>query len=273
MPPEREGGVKVSECLALVMASSVFIAADMSAQSANASEIHKMPFEYTNSQVWVKGQIAGETGRFLVDTGSVSTIVDARFAKTTGLKADGGEVTVPFAFYPRTVGRKVWLENLRIGSLSIHNQSAVVADLSPVSKHAGATIDAIIGMDTFCRLATLEIDYKRRELAMMTADRGQQGNCPSISPIVQITVSGQPSRLLVDTGSRFGITLFGATEALVMSRVTLAEFGAAEFDAQVIRRPAGASEIDGLIGSGILEFLRVQFGERRTQILLRESLN
>jgi predicted aspartyl protease len=254
--------------IAMGLAWTVALATPVQGQLTGGKS-YRVPFKNTNSQVWIAGEISGAKGSFLVDTGSALTIVDTKFARDAGLRTEGSSIAVPFIFYPRSEGRKASLETLEIGGFRFGNQSAVVADLSAISAHAGIRADGIIGMDTLCRLTLMEIDY---EALHLTITPGERENCPSISPIIEITVNGRATRLLVDTGSRFGLTLFEDADTRPAPRVTLAEFNSANLDAQLVKRPDGVSEIQGLIGSGILAFLRLNFGERRTQILLRNPV-
>ena len=146
--------------------------------------------------VVVRGGIGPLEGlRLLIDTGAIPSVVDQKVAKKLGVDVQESEFVT---FGQKTRVLTTVLPDIRLGPLRAGNVPAGVGDLSYL--HG---VDAIIGLDVLSR-SSFSIDYEQRELTFGPVDRREPGIEMEVTPpflSVQITISGQPVRLLVDTGS------------------------------------------------------------------------
>ena len=102
---------------------------------------------------------------------------------------------------------------------ALDNRAQVPAGVSNLSYLEGVRIDAIVGLDVLAR-TSFSIDYRKRVLSFSPTGRED-----SVAPLemvwpfltVQMTIEGQPVRLLVDTGSR-DLVLFKSRLPAALSR-------------------------------------------------------
>jgi hypothetical protein len=161
--------------------------------------IAEVPFElYQRHLIVTKGSIGRLNGlSLLIDTGTIPSMLDGRIARKLHLQAEPSMLVV---FGQQVRIQSAVLDGFRIGSLQSGRVSAAVGDLSYLE---GVRIDAIVGLDVLAR-ASFSIDYQTRVLRFTPAGREN-----SVAPLelawpfqtVQMTIAGQPVRLLVDTGS------------------------------------------------------------------------
>jgi predicted aspartyl protease len=150
-----------------------------------------------NCHVIVRGSIGGLGGlRFLIDTGSIPSMVDRRIAKKLGLEVRQSRI-VSFGDQGRMLSAV--LPTIRFGPMHSDALNAGVGDLSFL--HG---VDAIIGLDVLWR-NSFRIDYAARELRFGAVTAQEPGVSLEVTPpflTVQLAIEGRPVRLLVDTGSR-----------------------------------------------------------------------
>ena len=148
-------------------------------------------------QIVVRGTIGRFHGlNFLIDTGSVPTMVDWRLARKLGVALENSEIV---AFGKRTRNKKTVLSSIQVGSLRVDDLPAEVGDLS-----FAPDLDAIVGLDVLAR-ASFRIDYEARELTFgLLPSREPDIPLEATPPFltIQLALAGHPIRLLVDTGSR-----------------------------------------------------------------------
>jgi predicted aspartyl protease len=148
-------------------------------------------------QIVVQGSIGSlERQNFLIDTGSIPTMVDWRVASKLGLQFQAGKIVT---FGEKTRDLKTVLPSVRIGSLHVDALTAGAGDLSFING-----VDAIVGLDVLTR-SSFRIDYGTRELTFgPLPPRGPAARIEFTPPFltVELAIAGRPVRLLVDTGTR-----------------------------------------------------------------------
>jgi hypothetical protein len=111
----------------------------------------------SNFEVVVHGQIGELDGlKFILDTGSSSSVIDRRVADRMRLRRRAGK-----AFhFDRTLSVE-WADvpDVVIGPLRVAGISMMVARLADISKFAD-TADGIIGLDVLSRAKKIRIDYE-----------------------------------------------------------------------------------------------------------------
>jgi Aspartyl protease len=127
-----------------------------------------VPFTYTHHELVVSVQIAGSGPyRFLLDSGTTPSVIDATLAKKFGLRATGaagrgtdiGSSATPIS-YPVTI------RDLTFGSVQVSRLNAVTQDLSPISKGLGISLAGVLGSNFFDG-RVIQIDYPCRTISIM----------------------------------------------------------------------------------------------------------
>ncbi len=236
--------------------------------------------------VAVRGRVGDRGGlTFVVDTGTLPTLVDTRIARqfrTAGPKARVDSFTRADEL------ESVVIPSLAVGPFSAADVPALVADLSRLEPRFGIKIDAVIGAGLL-RGVCFSIDYVRRRLSFACRD-SWRATLPldrrSPHLVADVTIDGTPLRLVVDTGSQAVLVYEDAAPVAWQSRVET-EINASDFSgplrlrrliADVItvglgtwqRRPvhilsAGVrrQSYDGVLGVRALGMSAVQFDLKR----------
>ena len=151
--------------------------------------------------VSVRGKVGDRSGlTFVLDTGTLPTLVDARIARQ--FRKAGSKVPVD-SFMGSAELESAVLPSLVVGSFSAVDVPVLVTDLSRLEPHFGIKADVVLGVEAL-RGTCFSIDYVRRRLnfscrddwrATTTLDRG------SSLVVANVTIDGTPLRLRMDTGS------------------------------------------------------------------------
>ncbi len=163
----------------------------------------------------------GRTYRFIIDTGSTSTLVSPDLAKRFGLKpkkpaparvrvrsANGGEIELD----------PVTLRRVTLGRATFERVPALVYDLTELSEHLGLHLDGIIGFPVF-RETLLTMDYPGAQLVIApsplylpparpaphTATIGF--NNEQNTPLIPVQLGAESFFVLIDTGSDGSLSL------------------------------------------------------------------
>ncbi len=169
----------------------------MSGSPAPATDLTPLKIELLDRHLIVAHGAIGplEGLRFLIDTGTIPSIVDRRIAKKLALDVRKGEY---IAFGQRARKETAVLPEVRLGSLRARAVPVGVADLSFL--HG---VDAIVGLDVLAR-SSFSVDYEGRWLALGPVEQRDPSVRLELTPpflTVEVTISGRPFRVLVDTGS------------------------------------------------------------------------
>jgi Aspartyl protease len=156
---------------------------------------------YKGYVIVARGSIGGLRNlNFLVDTGAVPSVLDARVARKLHLQGKPGRVDVP----TNTLAtQRVTVRNVELGPLHADQLSAIVQDLSFAEDGLGTRVDAMIGFDLLGQ-SPFTIDYELRRIIFGPID--QSFATVPYSPdlpyaIVDLEVQHEKLRILVDTGA------------------------------------------------------------------------
>jgi len=165
----------------------------------------------------------GKTYRFIVDTGSTSTLVSPELAKRFALKerrgaprrkihvrsANGGEIDL----------ESITLKQLNLGDALFERVPALIFDFADLSGHLGLPIDGIVGFPVF-RNTLLTMDYPGQKLVIASypqfappvpspsprlstiAFNNEQG-----TPLIPIQMGNESFIVLIDSGSDGSLSL------------------------------------------------------------------
>ena len=156
-----------------------------------ADSPNKVPFKlYRGYVIVVRGSIGGlKNLNFLVDTGAVPSVVDARIAQKLHLRGQPGRVDVP----TKTLAtERVTVPDVEVGPSHVGELPVIVQDLSFAEEALGTRVDAMIGFDVLGQ-SPFTIDYESRELVFGPVD-------PSFSTVP--ILPAYPMRLCFCTFSR-----------------------------------------------------------------------
>ena len=296
-PGTREGGDTRSKtgkvmvlALALALGPVVSTTSALASSTDGAAEVR---FElYRGYTIVAKGSI-GELQKlnFIIDTGAVPSVVDARIARKLGLEGAADSVSV---FSGKDVQvEQVVVPSIRVGPVEADSVRALVHDLRFIEKALGVRIDAIIGLDVL-GAHDFTIDYAARLMAFGMPAR--EAGTPKTDEskvtfenepgfvVVQVQIQGHPLRLMVDTGTNdlvlfaprvqgrlagahaVGVktkTSLGGEERLPVLELDGAKMGSTELARQravlIDGEGPAAADLDGLLGVASLGVKRIAF--------------
>ena len=154
---------------------------------------------------------------FLVDTGADPTILDRRVAEELKLHPfAAGKVT---DLNGVALGESAVLPDLQVGPIHSRNLTVLISDLSFLEKSLNVRIDGMIGIDVLGQ-NPFTIDYTTKEI-----------NFSELSPLdfsvplqvsqhfltVEISLNGQPCKLMLDTGASSLMLFSTRVEGLLSS--------------------------------------------------------
>lgn len=184
-----------------VIAFAVTLAAAMPV--AGQTERRDIPFKLHHGYlIVVKGSIGKlKNLSFVVDTGSYRSILDQRIAQKLHLKLSRSiEQMAPNHIVTMN---SVLVPGLSWGGRTMTPLTALVFDLSPISRFMGIHEDMLLGLDVL-RQASFQVDFQTRRIHFGN-DQEPEISIPFVqnSPylLVATTIEGHPERLLLDTAA------------------------------------------------------------------------
>jgi Aspartyl protease len=173
-----------------------------------------VPFTFVDNRMTIQCRIDG-AGPFtmIIDTGSPDTVVDPHTAGLLGAQVHGAGTTSGAGNKVVQIGATE-LTSLSIGSRSFTNVPASVIDLSKIRTKLGfARLDGVIGYAIMKRFAVV-VDVDSSTLSFQTAQPSTPSSASAtpfigVIPIVHATIDGIPATVIIDTGDRSSLTLFG----------------------------------------------------------------
>jgi len=164
-----------------------------------------MPFELGRGfLILVEGQIGPLTHlKFILDTGTTHTMVNAQIADRLSLRRHKGKV---LSFDKHIKVDWTSLPELRLGPLTVRNSPAMVGDLKRVSEFADG-VDAIVGLDVLRAAESIRIDYRSRLIAMKVPADALASSLNASALTILVPLQGRPARLIIDTGLQ-GVLLY-----------------------------------------------------------------
>ena len=131
-----------------------------------------VPFElYLGYAIVAKGSMGGlQKLNFIIDTGAVPSVVDARVARKLGLKGTLDAVSV-FSKDVRT--EEVVVPSIELGPVHAESVRCLAQDLGFIEKGLGLRIDAIVGLDVLGG-HDFSIDYESKRIRFELPTGGGQ---------------------------------------------------------------------------------------------------
>jgi predicted aspartyl protease len=142
--------------------------------------------------------------KFILDTGTTHTVVNARIADRLSLQRDKGKI-LNFDKYVKADW--VIIPDLQLGPIATHDVHVMVGDLKAFSEFA-QDLDAIIGLDLLSTSQFLRIDYRDTVVTFKTRSEAQLAGT-SIPKILtaRVVIQGHTVLLIIDTGLQ-GLLLY-----------------------------------------------------------------
>jgi predicted aspartyl protease len=167
---------------------------------------------------------------FLIDTGTVPTLISRRLAQKLALH--GTEVEIGIWGHRARVSL-ITLPVLQLGPISVSNLKVFAMDMHPVEQELGIRLDAIVGLDAFAK-TSFTIDYVRKVISFGVPCDAENviamelRDVPSAYALVEAEIEGKPLHLLLDTGASSLTLLDLRTQQLGLKTNTFV--GSAEAD-------------------------------------------
>lgn len=165
-----------------------------------------IPFQLENGfLILVEGRIGPLARlRFILDTGATDTWIDRNIVEKLSLPRHPAKI---FNFDHYVEVERTSLPELQLGPLLVRNSHVIVGDLKQFSEFAAA-VDGIVGMDLLSATQSLRIDYSRSLVTFKTASGRETVSQHAMNALtVELSVQGQPMRLIIDTGVQ-GLLLY-----------------------------------------------------------------
>jgi hypothetical protein len=125
----------------------------------------RVPFRSVGSMILVEGKVNGNPANFLLDTGSVSTIVSHRFYKLTFVPLQGVRRN-PTGHGINGDSVTVLLE-IQLGNRRWVSQRVAIMNLDELSSILGVRhIDGLIGEDLLREFNSVRIDYRMHTIEL-----------------------------------------------------------------------------------------------------------
>ena len=162
-----------------------------------------IPFELTNGFLIVVVGYIGTLGplKFILDTGTTSSMVDTRIAQKLSLPFQHGLV---FNFDRQVQISWIHLPDLQVGPLHSRDLRVIVGTLSRWSELA-AGIDGVLGLDVLTTSPRMRINFTTRQITLVTTSKDPMPAHPRPPTIlafsVPLSLAGEPVRVVVDTGA------------------------------------------------------------------------
>ena len=149
----------------------------------------------------VVGTVGGRPGiNIMIDTGTSTSVIDARLAKSLGLELVPGQVQVLNGIFPAP---GVWLPDVELGPVHQTKVPGLVGDLSHLKERFGVPVGLIVGLDVLGEFS-FRLDYESKTLTfgeVCTDGIAVPVNEDSGFAYVNVEVRKKRLRLLVDTGA------------------------------------------------------------------------
>jgi len=187
-------------------AVAVLKAASVNAPDAvSSAPANEQAFEFTRNLIFFPAVIDGREGKFILDTGAPTLLLNSR-----------GNVTGQPATTGLAAGGTVALTNQRVASFEMSGRSlgkrwALALDLRGMEARTGETIDGFVGHDLL-RNGEVRINYPGRKFQLLKSVRNprHEGRAPVRElkfeyvdhlPVITLRVGKRKLRFAIDTGA------------------------------------------------------------------------
>jgi len=200
---------------AAAFTTAAFITIMQTASAANSpSSTATVPFSYVDNRMMVRCRLDGR-GPFymIVDTGAPDITITPETARQIGVAVvANGTMTGAGNRQVRTGSATI--TRLSIGSIGLSDFSASVVDLSEIRTKLGfPRLDGVIGYPIFKRFSTfVNVDAGTISFAAMPPRTPPFATSTAFTgtlPAIAGSIDGISTRIIVDTGDRSSLTLFG----------------------------------------------------------------
>ena len=212
VPPSRLAMERAST--AAVIAAAFITIMPTAAAGSSPSSTATVPFSYVDNRMMVRCKLDG-CGPFymIVDTGAPDITITPETARRIGVSV-AANGTMTGAGNGRVRTGSATITTLSIGSISLSNFSASVVDLSEIRTKLGfPRLDGVIGYPIFKRFSTfVNVDAGTISFAAMPPRTPPSATSTAFTgtlPTIAGSIDGISTRIIVDTGDRSSLTLFG----------------------------------------------------------------
>jgi len=196
--------------LGIIVLASALLAGPGQALSAETT----VPFTFVDNRMMIECKI-NSAGPFtmVVDTGSPDVVVDSSAAKVLNLEVRSNGTASGAGNNQAQIGATM-LGSLAIGPKLFTSVSASVLDLSEIRTKLGfARLDGIVGYSIMKRFAVL-VDADADTLTFLNAPPSVPASASTtpftgVIPVIPATLDGIATSVIIDTGDRSSLTLFG----------------------------------------------------------------
>ncbi len=173
-----------------------------------------IPFTYFDNRMMIECTIDGK-GPFdmIVDTGDPAVTITPETASRIAANVHDAGVTTGAGNHAVKSGGTM-LQTLSISALTFTNVSAEVIDLSQIrTKFHFPRLDGIIGypilkqFDTFVNVDAGTLSFMR--VVPAVPSNATTTSFEGVLPVIHANINGVPTVVIVDTGDRSSLTLFG----------------------------------------------------------------
>lgn len=194
--------------LALVIAGAAVAAAPQKPEGPTSENDRRVPLRLSRGALLAAVKIGGENaGLFLLDTGSVTNVVDAAVAARLELPVLRPEASVHGGM-GSAAGDVRRIESLDVGPLKLGAHGAMVVDLSPIQSVFGTRLGGVLGAPVWARhVVTLEAGRRRltiHDRATFTPPEEDPVTLEVIDkrPYIHVAFDGRDAGLaMLDTGT------------------------------------------------------------------------
>jgi hypothetical protein len=206
----------IAHLLACVVFASGAAHLCSAASAATDFQSAMVPFSFVDNRIFVNCMVNGQGPfAFVVDTGAGDLTIDRAVAHRLNLRAENAGSLGGAGSHTATYSTAV-IASLDVGTAHASNQQVTILDLSPIRQGIGLPhLDGIIGY-SMLRHYAVEVDMDRHvltlsrdRLAMSPDARAVPFTLASGFIFVPATIAGLPGSILIDTGDRSSLTLFG----------------------------------------------------------------
>lgn len=175
----------------------------------------EIPFADVNGIVMLPTLVDGQGPfEFALDTGATTIVVGEATVERVGLRTEERSATLltELGERLRTV-EQTRIRELRVGAVRTKNLGALVADLFPLSRTIGRSLDGIVGV-TVLRHHTWTIDLTRNVVTVSDEQLPEPDGVNVLAldmsselPELEIEIAGRRMKALFDTGQRAPLSL------------------------------------------------------------------
>lgn len=175
-----------------------------------------IPFELQDNRIFITIFISGKPFHFVLDTGG-GIVLEKETAQTLDLNpVPAGDITG--AGKDPVPSWRAKVDTIAMGAIRIINKEAIVLSLREIKEALHLKyLDGIIGYEIFQRFIT-EINYADSTVTFYEKDHFNPGSGFEAIPfwihngripVLKLLVDGREAEMIVDTGDRSSLSLFG----------------------------------------------------------------